>query len=520
MLTRAAGVLIPLFSMNTNFDLGRGEILDLAHIIDLAHDMGLSLVQLLPLDEGAPGETSPYSAMSVFAVDPLYLSAHALAGVGPATLEAARRKIGTASIVPRTTLESAKMALLDRAWRTASRASGSSREFQSFAAENREWLDDYALFRVLKQQLKWSPWEQWPAELRDHKRSALEVARKELAEPIARYSWFQFIAHQQWSAMRAIAVDRGVMFGGDMAFMPSRESAEVWANQQVFDLTRTVGAPPDAFNEKGQRWGLPLPLWKVMRADGFRLWRARVKRAAAMFDLLRIDHVVGLYRTFSFGPVSDTPGSFSPADESAQLKQGEEILKALCEAAAPCQLIAEDLGIIPDWVRISLTRLQIPGYKVLRWEREGWGTDNERWRKVAQYPELALATTGTHDTDPLAAWWRKQTVSERAGMLEALAIQSEGAGRRELDTSLFDAIIEGLYKSPAKLVVLPIQDFFGWDDQINQPGTINDSNWTWRLPSPLEEWRGRPRIRQRIARLRAIACRTGRAEEKPGPNSH
>ncbi|HUY28294.1 MAG TPA: 4-alpha-glucanotransferase [Candidatus Binataceae bacterium] len=513
MPTKSAGVLVPLFSLRTRDDLGRGEIMDLAAMADFARAGGLGIIQLLPLDEGGPGETSPYSAMSVLAIDPVYISASNLGRLGRRALARARAEIGAGRIVARSRYRPVKLAMLERAF-AASRKRGGAEfgdDFDRFSDRNRDWLGDYALFRALKERFKWTPWDAWPRELAGRDPLAIAVARRELAGPIAMYSWWQFVADRQWSAARAYAHRRGVLLGGDMAFSPARDSAEVWANQPTFDLGRTVGAPPDAFNQHGQRWGLPMPRWQAMRADGFRLWRTRARRAGAMFDLLRIDHVVGIYRTFSFGADPDADGAFSPSDEHAQVAQGEEIMRALREAAGACDLIAEDLGSVPDWVRDSLTRLGIPGYKVMQWEREGWGGPDERFRSPSTYPELSLATTGTHDTEALTVWWREQPIHERDKLCAALGIAARINPRRDrLGDDARDAIIEALYAAPSRYVTLPIQDLFGWSARVNRPGTVSDSNWTYRLPLTIDRLAAHAGVQTRLARLRAIAQRTGR----------
>ena len=226
------------------------------------------------------------------------------------------------------------------------------------------------MFRALKERFNWTSWETWPAQIAQRDPAALAAVRRELAEPIEMYGYWQFIAHRQWSQMRAYASSHGALIGGDLAFSPRRDSAEVWANQDEFDLSRTVGAPPDGFNPKGQRWGLPLPNWDRMRARGFKLLRARARRASSLYDLIRIDHVVGLYRTFNFGSDPDAEGTFTPADEADQRLQGEEVIGAIKQEAGAAELIAEDLGTVPPWVRESLTRLGVPGYKVMQWERQ------------------------------------------------------------------------------------------------------------------------------------------------------
>jgi 4-alpha-glucanotransferase len=511
MLTRSAGILIPLFSIRTRNSLGRGEILDLAPMMDFALSMGHRVIQLLPLDETGPDDRSPYSAMSVMAIDPMYLSVGGLAGVGRVVLRRARAAVGMARIVPRSIVRREKFALLERAYRATRTRGGrdEAAQLDAFIEDNSYWIRDYALFRALTERFNWTSWETWPAQIAQRDAAALAAARRELAGPIEMYGYWQFIAHRQWSQMRAYASSHGALIGGDLAFSPRRDSAEVWANQDEFDLSRTVGAPPDGFNPKGQRWGLPLPNWDRMRAGGFKLLRARARRASSLYDLIRIDHVVGLYRTFNFGADPDAEGTFTPAGEADQRLQGEAAIHAIKQEAGAAELIAEDLGTVLPWVRESLTRFGVPGYKVMQWERN-WGQADEPFLSPASYPELSLATTGTHDTEPLTVWWRAQPVAEREKLVRALGLESQVNPRSMLGEAARDAILAALYAAPSRLVIIPIQDLFGWSAQINRPGTISDSNWTYRIPLTLERMRRSRAIQSCVARLREIAVRSGR----------
>ena len=514
-LPRAAGVLIPLFSLNTAKNLGRGEIRDLIPFLDFTLAMRHRIIQLLPLGETSPDEASPYSALSVFAIDPLYISLDAIDGVASADLDQARAKVASAPAGRRTRLLQAKLALLQQSFhhfkeRGRPEVRG---ELERFAEANAGWLHDYALFRALKDRMQWKSWEAWSAELKSRDTAALDAARRELAEPIAMYVYWQFLAHRQWAEVRAIAASRGVMLGGDLAFSPSRDSAEVWSNQHLFKLERSVGAPPDGFNPKGQRWGLPMPNWEQMRANGFAWWRSRVRDAAALYDLFRIDHVVGLYRTFSFGPNLDKPGEYWPAQEDAQREHGEAFIKTVLEEAGKTLIIAEDLGAVPAWVRASLTAFGIPGYKVMRWEKIKKNPNDavELYVPPAKYPELALATTGTHDTETLVEWWRELPEADRRSFVEVMGLADRLDPKRpSLSGSELEAILEKLYASPARLVINPIQDLFGWDTRINLPGTVGDSNWAYLLPDTLENLSRDPAIRARQAKLSEIVARSGR----------
>jgi 4-alpha-glucanotransferase len=488
-------------------------------MIDFALATGHRVIQLLPIDETGPGDLSPYTAMSVLAVDPMYIGVQGLPGVGRVVQGRARETVGRARVVPRANTRREKLALLERAYRaTRSRGGRDENEaIDSFIADNADWINDYALFRALKERFKWAAWETWPADLGRRDPSVLNAARAEMNDQIQMYAYWQFLAHRQWSEVRAYAHERGASIGGDLAFSPGRDSAEVWQHQEDFDLTRSVGAPPDSFNPKGQRWGLPLPNWWRMGEGGYKLLRTRVKHAAAMFDLIRIDHVVGLYRTFNFGAEPEAPGQFTPADENQQRGQGEFIMRAVKEEAGAAEVIAEDLGTVPPWVRVSLTSLGVPGYKVMQWEKTDWGEPTEHYLSPSTYPELSLATTGTHDTEPVTLWWREQKVSEREQLVKALEVAERANPRRMLDHDARFAILEALYAAPSQLAIIPIQDLFGWSARINRPGTTNDSNWTYRLPLSLERLRRSRAIQAQVTKLREIAIRTNRFQAESSP---
>jgi 4-alpha-glucanotransferase len=517
MLQRLAGVLVPLFSLRTTDDLGRGEIRGLIPMADFALAMGHRMIQLLPIDETAPGETSPYSAMSVMAIDPLYISVRGIDGQGlpsinASEIEAARVSAGPGDPPDAVKLKAARMSLLGKSSRyfAAKASSDDRRAFEEFEHRNREWLHDYALFRALKEKFRWSGWASWPDGLSRRTPAALEAASRELAQEISTYTYIQFVAHRQWSQVRAELARRGVMLGGDLAFSPARESAEVWANQQMFDLARTVGAPPDAFSKDGQRWGLPMPNWARMRAAGYSLIRTRIRHARELFDLLRIDHVVGLFRTYAFGVDTIAPGAFDPSDEAAQRAQGEEIIRIAKQEAGPLEIFAEDLGLIPPFVRKSLIALGLPGYKVMRWERE-WNAAGQPFIDPATYSELSVATTGTHDTETMAEWWRDASMDERQKFVTSLKLASAIDPRRDtLGDRGVDAILGSLYAAPSRLTIAPIQDLFEWKERVNKPGTIDATNWKWRLPFPLDRLPDNSDLSARIAALRAIASRTRR----------
>lgn len=490
MIPRIAGILIPLFSIRTRNDAGIGDIAALGPMAELAAATGHRAVLMLPVEETAPGMASPYSALSLFAIDPVYIAIDDLPGVTPQAVTRVRKALHEVPLSERLKIRAARLRLLDAAFRHFEReASDAERAaVDEFAARNRQWLEDYALFRALKQRFKFVAWEEWPAGLRRREARAIAAARNRMSRSIAKFIYWQYLAHRQWAQARVRARGLGVMLGGDLAFSGARDSAEVWAHPELFDLERTVGAPPDDFNPDGQRWGLPMPRWDRMEANGFSLLRERIRHARELYDFVRVDHVVGVYRTFSFadGPAGD--GMFSPPEEPEQRAQGERIMRAVLGAADGTVVIAEDLGMIPPFVRASLTALGVPGYKVMRWEKKDRGTPQETFIAPAEYPELSLATTGTHDTDTLAVWWEETSEDERGQMLRMLGREASAAGDASVPFGeVHDAILLALYGASSRLVIVPIQDIFAWRERINLPGTVGSSNWTWRMPLAVED---------------------------------
>ncbi len=495
---RCAGISVPLFSLRGERDGGIGDFPDLVAFVDWVAGFGQRLVALLPLGEMGPDEASPYHPLSSFALDPIFLRPEELTELRGERIEPAQSR----DDVDHRAVRARKAPLFDEAFRRF-RALRSEhprrRSFARFCASARDWLADYALFRALLDEQGGRSWTDWPDELRQRDPGALEAARRRLVERIAFFEFLQFAAHEAWRETRIEAERRGVVLMGDLSFAPSQNSADVWANPDLFDLTRSVGAPPDAFSASGQRWGLPMYRWDEMRRSGWRWFHTRARRMAELYDLFRVDHVVGLFRTFWFD--GETPGGFDPPVEADQIAQGREILRVLIDGARPAVIVAEDLGTIPDFVLEALGALDVPGYKVLRWQRDDGG-----FIDPATYPECSIATTGTHDTDTLAEWWGGLAVEERSAAIGS----REASPEPELTRADRFTLLERLYRSPSRYVILPIQDLFGWRERINKPATVDADNWVYRLPAPLERLRADPAVITDVAALRTLIDGSGR----------
>lgn len=509
---RHAGVLVPLFSISSRESWGVGEIPDLPRFARWLREAGLDFVQLLPVNEMQEGQNSPYSALSAMAIDPVFIALgevpeFADAG-GEASLEPRDREaLGAArgrQAVDFLTVRAIKGFALHAAFaafRRLHRSSGSERDraFRDFLERERWWLEDYALFRALHDENRGAYWREWDPALRDRESSALDLARQRLESSILYYQYLQWLADEQWQRARRDCGDVGMF--GDFPFMVSGHSADVWARQHEFHLDGSVGTPPDAFSESGQDWGLPAYRWDVMEPGGFEWLRQRARRSVELYDGYRIDHLVGFYRTYI--RERDGRAAFSPPDEPSQLALGERLMRIFLDSGS-C-IIAEDLGTVPDFVRESLARLGLPGLKVLRWERE-WHQDGQPFRDPAGYPEDSVAISATHDTETLAEWWDNAEAEERRLCAELPGLREAGCTpEAAFSPTVRDALLGLVFGARSRLVIVPVQDVFGWRDRVNTPGVVNEENWTWRLPWPVEELETQPEAQERARFIRALS---------------
>lgn len=531
---RRAGVAVPLFSLRSRAGWGIGEFRDLPRLADWCAHAGLSVVQVLPLNEMPPGETSPYSAMTGMALDPIYLAIDAVpdcAEVGGDGLTPDERsqlaQLRASERIRYAGVRALKFACLRRGFarfelRETASGTPRARAFEAFCAEEAWWLDEYAAFRAMHASREDAPWWTWPETWR-HPQPGARLGSASLETDARFRRWLQWLCTTQWAEARASSP---VAVFGDLPFMVAADSPDVWARQPEFRFDGSVGVPPDAFSETGQDWGLPPWRAAQMQEGGWVWMRARARRTAALYDGVRLDHLVGLYRMYVRPRASDGlppgPGQFEPADDAAQLALGETLVRLY--QSEGIELIAEDLGVVPDAVRASIARLGVPGFKVMRWERL-WDAPGQPFIDPGQYPELSVALTGTHDTETLAGWWTTLAQEDRThvralpsvarhlgGAPTAVTPGSVEAGDRDgmLLPTVRDAMLRALYDSPARLVLIPLTDLFGWDARINRPATIADTNWTWRMADPLDDWTRRGLWTERARTLRAWAESAGR----------
>lgn len=509
--TRRAGVILPLSALRSRGDLGAGDIGALPALFDWMRSAGLTVLQLLPLNDLAPADNCPYSGLSAFAMDPLYASLPEVPEVAASAALRAELAEDAASVEARRLRGAArvrfaaarafKLRWLMKAFGEFERREEEHKpDFQSFRAAQAHWLEDYALFRALKEDLGWTSWLDWPAGPRDREPGALARERERLESAVRFHEYVQWTLWRQWERVRAEAAEHGVLLFGDIPFGLNREAADVWARREEFDLGASMGAPPDQYSATGQAWGLPAYRWGVMEAGGHAWWRARVRHAARLYDLFRLDHAVGFYRTWIIRPGGHN--GFDIEDEREQAARGERFFRMTIEESAPALPVAEDLGVIPGYVHETLGRLGVPGYKVTRWEQT-----HDGFRHPREFPELSVATTGNHDTSTLAAWWGELTPELRDAYWRSLT--GEPAAPR-FSREVLDRVLEALYGSPSVLALLPFQDLFGTRERVNVPASVNARNWTYRARWTLESLLLEPKLAERAAGLKELARRSGR----------
>jgi 4-alpha-glucanotransferase len=514
--SRKSGVVVPLFSLVSSRSWGVGEFLDLPAFAGWVGRAGQSFVQVLPILEIPDHETSPYSALTAMALDPIYISLGELEdfrmiGGVPRLTGDDRAAVAAIQGVPRVQHRAVR-ALKGRWLRRgherflhdeAGPQSPRFLRFDAFTEREAWWLDDYALFRALRGVHRQLAWWEWPEPLARRHEDALRTASEELAVEIGYRKYVQWVAAEQWERARTEAAPIQVF--GDVPFMISADSADVWSQQSEFRLDANVGVPPDAFSQNGQDWGLPPWRWEAMAQNDFGWMRRRARRSAALFDGFRLDHLVGLYRTFIRPLDPETRPFFAPPDEAAELDLGERLVRIYQDSGA--EITAEDLGTVPDFVRASIRRLGVPGYKVLRWERH-WSRPEQPFIDPAEYDEVSVATTGTHDTEALASWWEALPQDDRDRIVTLPTVrrflrQDAAAlpAPAEYTTAIGDALIRALLASGSRLTIFPFQDLFGWPVRINTPATVDEANWSWRLPWPVDELESLDEPRDRAEQL-------------------
>jgi 4-alpha-glucanotransferase len=558
---KIAGVLVPLFALRREDDLGIGDLGALREFIDWIAEIGFTLVQLLPINETG-ADNSPYNAISSMAIEPttLHLAPDSPEDLTRDDFEGALARVDLPSLrrgrAKYRRVKELKQRILERAFANFAARAGEERrsEFKRFCEEQSSWLRDYALFRVLIEENNGSAaWDRWPSQhqssesarnwIRDlpHDKQATLTQRGDF------FCYVQWIAHQQWREIKAHAEQRGVALIGDIPFGVSYYSADVFSRRNEFMLDWFGGAPPesvfkdDAFTQKwGQNWGIPLYRWSAMRANNLQWWRERVRATRRIFHLFRIDHVMGFYRIYAFPWAPQKNKEFLPLDQQQMLertggrtphfipcdddtpehreankREGEEYLRVVLEEAGAARVAGEDLGVVPDYVRPNLRSLGIAGFKIPQWEtRDGMIIPGEI------YDRLSVATYATHDHEPIRALWdeaRKHPDSDSGQQarvtLERIALfagLNSKLDELDYEKDFYPAVIDALFRCNSWIAIAMITDLLVRKYRFNVPGTRASLNWTRRIQRSIAKLRSSGKEQKRMQLIRELLAKAGR----------
>lgn len=496
---RASGILLHLTCLPSAYGIGdMGS--SARRFIDFLNRGGQRAWQILPLNPTSPFlGNSPYSSQSLFALNPILVSPERMASDG--WLKLADLQSGSPAAlgpVDYSAVDAYKFVLLQKAFERARDDLPHNEAFQRFRQfHDGRWLDDYALFNVIKNMHDGAAWDTWPSDLKNRETEALEQVRHEQADALLEVKFQQFIVCTQWEELRRYAAAKDVRIIGDLPFYPTFDSADVWASPGLFQLDKqsrplvVAGVPPDYFSETGQRWGNPVYDWDTMKDNGFAWWLRRLERNLELTDMVRLDHFRAFAGYWVVPPHEDTAINGWWVDGP-----GDAFFNAVRNRFPTMPFIAEDLGLITDDVVRLRKDFALPGMRVLQF---GFGMDGpESVNAFHNHSPNSVVYTGTHDNNTTLGWFMDDLDGKGRQTL------NDYLGREVRAEDVAWTCIRLAQMSPARLSLIPLQDVLGLgsDARMNVPASP-EGNWTWRVPPRLMS----PRHADRLRRLCALYAR-------------
>jgi len=475
MKRRGSGILCHIASLPSAYGIGDlgPEAYRWADFLAGTKQRVWQILPLTPTDL-AHGN-SPYQSASAFAGNPLLISPELMVREGllrPSDVE--NISDYQAGPIDYPAVSASKECIYGVAY-DRFREGGKRDAYERFCAENSSWLDDFALFTALRDYFSGTSWTEWPQEVRDRQSDALGSMNNELHEACEKVKFLQYVFFQQWHALKAYCNRRGIQIFGDIPIYVIHESADVWANPELFMLdderkpSVVAGVPPDYFSETGQLWGNPIYRWDVLQERGYDWWIQRIAHNLALFDLIRIDHFRGLvgYWVVPAGEMNAVNGRWVGAP-------AEEFLNALLRRFPQLPIIAEDLGLITPDVREIMCRFELSGMKVLLF---AFGEDLPTNPYIPHnLPKNCVLYTGTHDNNTTRGWFEREATPEIKGRLFCYL------GREVPAEDIHWEMIRLAMMSVANTVIVPMQDILGLGQEarMNLPATTK-GNWQWKL---------------------------------------
>ena len=468
-LERGAGILLPISSLPSPYGIGTmGR--DAYDFVDMLKRAGQKYWQVLPIGPTSFGD-SPYQSFSAFAGNPYFIDLDTLIAEGLLKKEEVEsyKWADSDDEIDYARIYRQRFEVLRKAFGRSEHKD--SRDYVDFIEENEQWIDDYALYMAIKADHNNREWLAWEPAIKKRKPEAMAAYREKLGEDVEFYKFLQFKFYEQWMPLKEYANRNGISIIGDIPIYVALDSADVWANTDQFQLSGSLapavvaGCPPDMFSSYGQKWGNPIYDWDVMEKDDFAWWKKRIAASAKLYDVIRIDHFIGIVRYYSI------PANGEPKDGYYRQGPGKKLIDAIDSAIGSSKVIAEDLGMVVPEVQKLVKESGYPGMKVLEFAFDG-NTANEYLPH--NHAKNYVAYIGTHDNDMLKSYISGQSEELQEYMMKYLMANS-------LD-DVAEKMIHALYMSSADTVILQMQDILGKDNsaRMNYPSTLG-GNWKWRL---------------------------------------
>ena len=470
---RTAGILLPITSLPSAY--GIGTVGKAAYdFVDFLKKAGQTYWQILPVGPTGYGD-SPYQSFSTFAGNPYFVDLEKLIEEGLLKkAECDKADLGdNPQYIDYEEQYFVRFPLLQKAYDRFCRAGGDKKpEYLSFCKRNADWLDDYALFMAIKNDYEGKSFSLWDADIRTRQKKAMDAYRKKCERDYGFYHFLQFEFDKQWTALKTYANENGIRIIGDIPIYVSPDSADTWANPELFQLDeacvprRVAGCPPDYFCRTGQLWGNPLYDWEYHKKTGYEWWIRRIAHCFSLYDVVRIDHFRGFDEYYSI-PYGDPTAEFGYWVKGP----GMDLFDAIRKKLGKIDVIAEDLGFLTPSVIRLVKKTGYPGMKVLQF---GFDPEGDSGYLPHNYPENCVVYTGTHDNDTSLGTYRSMKRAEKAFAKDYLGIRGQN------DVSW--ACIRAALASCGNTAVIPIQDYLGLGSEarINTPSTLGQ-NWQWRL---------------------------------------
>lgn len=506
---RNAGILMPVSSLPSPYGIGTfGK--DAYDFVTFVKECNHKYWQVLPLGPTTYGD-SPYQSYSAFAGNPYFVDLDMLIeagfllksevisrdwgdGIVPVNVsedDAVNGRFGTyrdgnigdERYVSYEKIYNNRFDILRIAYNRFKAACAESKktlakglplykQFDNFVKDNADWLEDYALFMALKSHFNNVSWGEWETDIKFRKPEAMSRYEEQLSDDIGYWKFIQFEFYLQWNALKQYANSNGIEIIGDIPIYMGYDSVDVWANQGEFQLDenltpiKVAGVPPDAFSDAGQKWGNPLYDYDKMEANGFSWWRKRMAVSAKLYDVIRIDHFIGIVKYYTIP--ADMPDA-----RQGEYRQGpgQKLLDVINESIGDKKIIAEDLGVeVPEVAKI-LKENGYPGMKVLEF---AFGGDRKNPHLPYNYTQNLVCYGGTHDNETLLGFFEDRGDWELGYAYDYLDTRDKGR--------MVDQVFRAAYSSVAVLTVFAVQDILklgNWA-RMNLPSSMGN-NWKWRM---------------------------------------